>query len=68
MLKGLNSHVYRDCPETLSQQILDNRSREIGRIGRLRSFGIDAASILRAPTPLAPGGASATTFRYRSAR
>ena len=33
-------------------------------IGRVRYLGIDAASILRAPTPLAPGSARATTFCY----
>ena len=34
-------------------------------IRRVRYFGIEAASILRAPTPLAPCGSFATTFRYR---
>ena len=37
-------------------------------IRRVRYFGIDTASILRAPTLLAPGGAFATKFRYRSVR
>ena len=35
---------------------------------RVWYFGIDAASILRAPTPLAPGCAFVTKFRYWSVR
>ena len=35
-------------------------------VGRVRHFSIDAAAIVRAPAPLASGGAFATKFGYRS--
>ena len=37
-------------------------------IGRVWYFGIDKTSILRAPTPQAPGGTFATESRYQSIR
>ena len=37
-------------------------------ICRVLYFGIDTASILRAPSPLAPGGAFSTQVRYRPGR